>query len=169
MNIVVRKVLVGGLFCFGVTASVATSGAPTADISDVSEDVRVALDPGQTAQFDATVTVNADSAISSGTGQIGLAIAVDTDAAGGFNATIRSNTESQTIDIVDTQAQGDARIGIDAFNTCGSSSTCEEPLIIDFARTDDGDGSLGLTFSLDALASTDSEEGGTGTITFEIN
>jgi hypothetical protein len=168
MNIVVRKVLVGGLFCFGVTASVATSGAPTADISDVSEDVRVALDPGQTAQFDATVTVNADSAISSGTGQIGLALTIDTDAAGGLSATISSNSASETFDIVDAQAQGTARIGIDAFNDCGGASTCEEPLAIDFVRTDDGDGSLGLTFSLDALASTDSEEGGTGTISFVI-
>jgi hypothetical protein len=169
MNIVVRKVLVGGLFCFGITASMATSEVPTADISDVSEDVRLVLDASQpTAAFDASVTVNADSAISSGTGQIGLALAIDTDAVGGFSATITSNSETQTIDIVDTQAQGSARIGIDAFNDCGGASTCEEPLTIDFVRTDDGEGSIGLTFSLDALASTDSEEGGTGTITFVI-
>jgi hypothetical protein len=170
MNIVVRKVTIGGLFCFGLAASMATSeSVPSADISDVSEDVRVALGAGETAQFDATVTINADSAISSGTGQIGLALNIDTDAVGGLSATISSNSETQTVDIVDTQAQGTARIGIDAFNDCGASSTCEEPLAIDFVRTDDGDGSVGLTFSLDALASTDSEEGGTGTITFVID
>lgn len=168
MNIVVRKVLVGGLFCFGVTASMATSDVPAADISDVSEDVRVALAAGETAQFDATVTVNADSAISSGTGQIGLAITVDTEAVGGLSATISSSSTTQTVDIVDTQAQGTARIGIDAFNDCGGASTCEELLAIDFVRTDDGDGTVGFTFSLDALASTDSEEGGTGTISFDI-
>lgn len=168
MNIVVRKVLVGGLFCFGITASMATSDVPAADISDVSQDVRLALAAGETAQFDATVTVNADSAISSGTGQIGLAITVDSSAVGGLSATISSSSSTQTVDIVDTQAQGTARIGIDAFNNCGGASTCDEPLAIDFVRTDDGEGSLGLTFSLDALASTESEEGGSGTITFDI-
>ncbi len=169
MNDMLRKTLIGSLFTVGVVGSVAT-GEPAADISNVSNEVRVALDASSPdARFDAFVTVNADSAVSSGTGQIGLTITIDNDAVGSLTATMTSNDDSQTIDIVDTQAQGSARIALDAFNNC-ASVPCEEPLAIDFARTDgELDGTLGFTFSLDGLVSTDSETGGTGSIGFDIN
>lgn len=169
MKDMLRKTLVGGLFTLGVVGSVAT-GEPAADISTVSDEVRVALDASAPeAQFDAFVTLDADSAVSSGTGQIGLTITIDVDATGSLTATMRSNSDSQTIDIVDTQAQGSARIALDAFDGC-STLPCEEPLAIDFARTDgEVEGTLGFTFSLDALVSTDSETGGDGTISVDIN
>jgi len=170
MKDMLRKTLIGGLFTVGVVGSVAT-GEPAADISNVSDEIRVALDASAPdAQFDAFVTVNADSAVSSGTGQIGLTLTIDSEASGSLTATMTSsNGDSQTIDIVDTQAQGSARIALDAFSGCAATS-CEDGLAIDFARTDsDLEGTLGFTFSLDALVSTESETGGDGSITFEIN
>lgn len=170
MKDMLRKTLIGGLFTVGVVGSVAT-GEPAADISNVSDEIRVALDASAPdAQFDAFVTVDADSAISSGTGQIGMTISIDSDATGSITATMTSTSgDTQTIDIVDTQAQGSARIALDAFSRCALTS-CEDGLAIDFSRTDsDLEGTLGFTFSLDALVSTDSETGGDGTIGFQIN
>ena len=166
MTATLRKMVIGALFTVGVVGSVATS-APAADLSDVSREVRVALDANNPeANFEAFVTADSASAFANGTGQIGLRITSDGDASGGLSASIVSPTEQNSIDIVDTQAQGSARIGIDAFNNC-TSQPCEEPLSLQFFLSD-GDGPLGLTFSLDALVSTETE-GATGSIKFDIN
>lgn len=161
----IRKVLIGSLFTVGVVGSMATSDV-AADVSDVSNEIRVSLAPNGEARHDGTVSVVADSPIASGTGQIGLNVTIDGDAFGGIQATIASSTDDATVDIPDVQAQGSARVGIDAFNGCAGATSCDEGLTIDFFRTDGGDGTINLSFSLDALVST--EDGSAGTISFDV-
>jgi len=154
----------------GTAGTVATSPA-TADISGVSESVRVVLDEGlSTESFEATVSLVSDVPVASGTGLIGMTVTLDSEAEGSLQFTLTSQTsgETQGGDIVDTQAQGQLRIGIDAFNGCRES--CEEELSIEFVRTDDPvSGTLGLTFSLDGIASTESESDGSASIDFAID
>ena len=165
-----RRISIAVIFSLGVIGSVATSPA-TADISGVSEAVRVVLDANEPSRdVLASAIISADGLIADGTGQIGLAIELDGDAEGSLAVTLTSDTtcESQATDIVDTQAQGSARIGINAFDGCGEG--CTEELTLTFERTDaELAGTLGLTFTLDGLASTDGEEAGTGSITFSID
>ncbi len=165
-----RRLSIAALFSIGVVGSVATSPA-TADISGVSEPVRVVLDADQPSRdVFASATISADGIIADGTGQIGLAIELDGDAEGSLAVTLSSDTtgQSQATDIVDTQAQGSARIGINAFDGCGEG--CAEELTLTFERTDaDLAGTLGLSFTLDGLASTEGEEAGSGSIRFNID
>ncbi len=167
-----RRIATAVLFSVGVVGSVATTEPITADISGVSNEVRVVLDANEPSrEIFATATIDADAAIAAGTGQVGLAVEIDGDADGSLAITLTSDTtgQSQATDIVDTQAQGSARIGIDAFEGCGAEA-CDEDLVLRFERTDaELEGTLGLTFTLDGLASTDGEEAGTGTIRFSID
>jgi hypothetical protein len=169
---VIRTAGVGTMFFLGVAGSIATG--PVADLSGVSDDVRLTLDADTPSErITAVATVDVDAVIASGTGQIGLSVTLDNDAEGSLSFTLTSGTTGSTqgTDIVDTQAQGTARVGIDAFEGCGPGP-CDEELVLEFNRTDVAlDGVLGLTFSLDGLASTETEapEQGSGSITFSID
>lgn len=167
----VRRLLIVTVFSLGTLATVATT-APAADISGVSSDFRVTLDADSPVEErTAVATIEVDAAIASGTGAIGLSVVVDGDAEGSLAFTLTSSTTgaSQGGDIVDTEAQGTARIGIDAFDGCGPGA-CDEDLVLEFRRTDpDLNGTLGLSFSLDGLASTDTETPADGSISFRVD
>ena len=166
----IRQAAVATVFVVGIAGSVATG--PVADLSGVSEDVRVTLDADNpSATVTAVATVDVDAVVASGSGQIGLSVVLDNDAEGSLAFSLTSDTtgDTQGTDIVDTQAQGNARVGIDAFEGCGPGP-CDEELVLEFNRTDGTlDGVLGLTFSLDGLASTETEAPAPGSITFSID
>ncbi|MDP2345251.1 MAG: hypothetical protein Q8O67_30180 [Deltaproteobacteria bacterium] len=155
----VRRVITGTVFVVGVVGSVATTG-PTADLSGVSEEETVVLDANTpSAAFTAAASLSAEGATTTG-GEIALNIVVE-GADASLAYTLRSETtgEEETADIVDTQAQGSARIGIAAFESCTDS--CVDELTIEFERNDASlEGELVVTFSLDALASTEAEATG---------
>jgi hypothetical protein len=166
----IRQAAVATVFVVGIAGSVAS--APVADLSGVSEDVRITLDADNpSATVTAVATVDVDAVVASGSGQIGLSVVLDNDAEGSLSFSLTSDTtgETQGTDIVDTQAQGTARVGIDAFEGCGPGA-CDEELVLEFNRTDGTlDGVLGLSFSLDGLASTETEATTPGSITFSID
>ena len=113
---VIRTAGVGTIFFLGVAGSIATG--PVADVSGVSDDVRLTLDANNPSErITAVATVDVDAVIASGTGQIGLSVTLDNDAEGSlaFSLTSETTGSTQGTDIVDTQAQGTARVGIDAF------------------------------------------------------
>jgi hypothetical protein len=167
----VRRALIVSVFSLGTLATVATS-APAADISGVSGEFRVTLDADNPVEErTAVATIDVDAAVASGTGAIGLQVVVDDDAEGSLAISLTSSTTgaSQSGDIVDTQAQGELRIGIDAFDGCGPGA-CDEELVLEFRRTDpELGGTLGLSFVLDGLASTDSDQPVDGSITFSVD
>jgi hypothetical protein len=169
MHATMRRLGMTTMFVAGTFATVATT-APTADVSGESITVDVFLDADQPArEFGAVATIDVDAVVASGTGQIGLNVVLDSDAEGSLAFSLRSATASQGGDIVDPQAQGTARIGIDAFDGCGPGP-CDEDLTIEFRRTDpELTGTLGLTFTLDGLASTETEPTEPGSITFRID
>lgn len=160
----VRRVFTSLVFAIGVVGSIATTG-PAADLSGVSEETTVVLtgdDP--IAVIGATATLTASGATTT-SGEIGLTVVVE-GADGSLSYTLRSTEDSTTGDIVDTQAQGSARIGIAAFQGCTDS--CTEELTIELERTDAAlEGELVVTFSLDGLASTE-EADASGDIDFSI-
>ncbi len=147
------------IFALGVVASIASTG-PAADLSGASDEQTVVLNgDNPSAVFGALATLRAPDATTTG-GEVGLNVAVD-GADGSLVYTLRSETtgEQTTGDIVDAQAQGSARIGIDAFGNCGDG--CTDELTIEFERTDEAlDGDLEVTFSLDAFATTAAEATG---------
>ena len=152
-----RAVLKGTIFIAGVIATTATSG-PSASISGTSEDEPIVLSSSTPAiALDATATLTSDVPVLDG--EIGLNVDVDSDAVGSIVVGLRSSTsgEHEELDIVDTQAQGTARIGIAAFADCGEGD-CLENLELTFERTDDAlEGDLGLTFHLDGFVDTDGD------------
>jgi hypothetical protein len=164
-----RRLAIATMFVAGTCATVATT-APTADVSGESASVDVFLDADQPVQeFSAVATIDVDAVVAAGTGQIGLNVVLDSDAEGSLAFTLSSASTSQGGDIVDTQAQGTARIGIDAFDGCGPGP-CDEELLIEFRRTDpELAGTLGLTFTLDGLASTETEPTEPGSLTFSFD
>ena len=156
----VRRALLSVVFAAGVVGSVATTG-PSADISGVSSEERVVLDAETpSARFSAVAILTAAGATTTG-GEIGLNVLVDGAADASLVYTLLSDTTGEEVsgDIVDTQAQGSARVGIAAFQGC--TETCTDELTIELSRTDAAlDGELDVTFSLDALASTEAEAAG---------
>jgi hypothetical protein len=169
MNSVLRRLAISVMCLGGAAATVATS-APSADVSGESGPVTVVLDADEPErQFTAQATLDVEAVVAEGTGQIGVTVILDADAQGSLSFRLRSETEEQSGDIVDTQAQGTTRIGIDAFAGC-ADTPCDEPLTLEFRRTDtELDGTLGLTFTLDGLASTETEPTEPGTITFQVD
>jgi hypothetical protein len=169
MNSVLRRLGLSVMVVGASAASIATS-PPAADVSGESDPISVVLDANQPERaLAATATIDVDTAVAAGTGQIGLTVVLDADAEGSLAFSLRSETEEQTGDIVDTQAQGTTRIGIDAFASC-PEGPCDEPLTLEFRRTDtELEGTLGLTFTLDGLASTEAEPTSPGTITFRVD
>lgn len=165
----IRRILVATVFTVGTLGTVATSG-PVADISGVSGTERVLLDgDSPVVEQTAVATIDVDAVVANGSGGIGLEVVLDSDAEGSLAFTLTSLTtgESQSGDIVDTQAQGTARIGINAFDGCGPGA-CDEELAIEFRRTDpELTGPLGLSYTLDGFAETETEA--TGSITFSID
>ncbi len=161
-----RSAFTGLVFSIGVVGSVATSG-PAADVSGASDTFSVVLSADEpTASFTASAVLQLDSEATVTGGDIGLNVSADGDSPGSVACTLRSETTGQetTIDIVDTEAQGASRAGIDAFAGCATD--CSEDLTIIFERTDtELEGSLGLSWSIDGLASTSVES--TGTISFD--
>jgi hypothetical protein len=156
------------VFGAGVLATTATSG-PSASIAGSSDEETVVLDAATPAiALDASATLTSDVPVLGG--EIGLNIVVDSDAVGSVVFGLRSITsgEREEVDIVDTQAQGTARIGIAAFAGC-TEPTCVEQLELTFERTDDAlEGQLGVTFQLDGFADTDGEPT-SGDLTFTID
>ncbi|MBM4282110.1 MAG: hypothetical protein FJ137_15575 [Deltaproteobacteria bacterium] len=150
-----RTLLSAVVFVFGALATTATSG-PSASISGTSEEQTLALDAATPAlAFDATATLTSDVPVVGG--ELGLSVFLDADAAGSLKVGLLSRTSGgrQELDIVDTQAQGSARIGIEAFASC-EGIECIEGLELTFERTDQGlEGQLGLSFQLDGFADTD--------------
>jgi hypothetical protein len=169
MKSFLRRLGLSVMFVGGIAASIATS-PPAADVSGESDPISVVLDANQPErEVRATATIDVDAAVAAGTGQIGLTVVLDADAEGSLAFSLRSETEEQTGDIVDTQAQGTTRIGIDAFADC-AEGPCDEPLTLEFRRTDtELEGTLGLTFTLDGLASTETEPTSPGTISFSVD
>jgi hypothetical protein len=153
----IRQAAVATVFVVGIAGSVATG--PVADLSGVSEDVRVTLDADNpSATVTAVATVDVDAVVASGSGQIGLSVVLDNDAEGSLAFSLTSDTTGET--------QG---TDIDAFEGCGPGP-CDEELVLEFNRTDGTlNGVLGLTFSLDGLASTETEAPAPGSITFSID
>jgi hypothetical protein len=155
------------VFVFGVAVTTATS-EPSASISGFSDEESLVLDAATPAlALDARATVNSDVPVI--TGEIGLNVSVNPDAVGSLAVGLRSLTSGaqQTLDIVDLQAQGLARIGIDAFEDC-PTGRCVEELELTFERIDEAlEGEVGLTFHLDGLADTETDPA-EGELTFEI-
>jgi hypothetical protein len=159
----IRPLLVKFLFGSGVAASLAST-QPAANISGVGEQRRVVLNAATPSLvLDATATVNADVPILGG--EIGLNVDVDPESEGSLLVGLRSMTSSerQEADVLDPQAQGAIRVGIEAFAACPDGSACIEDLVVELSRSDDGlEGELALEFQLDGLVDTDGEptEGG---------
>jgi hypothetical protein len=156
--IAVRPLLVRVVLTAGVGASLAST-QPAAGLSAIGEERRALLNAATPSLvFDATATATADVPILGG--EIGLNVSVDPDASGSLLVSLRSETTGavQEADILDPQAQGVVRVGIDAFAGCPDDDACVEDLVIELARTDDAlDGDLGLDFQLDGLVDTDGE------------
>ena len=117
--------------------------------------------------IDAKARLETDVPVTSG--EIGLNIVVDSDADGSLSFALRSETSGEVarLDIVDTQAQGTARIGIEAFAGC-NAGPCDDALVIELDRTDSGlDGDLGLTWQLDGLVDT-SGDPTNGDLVFDV-
>lgn len=161
-----RRLLTASLFVVGVVGSVATDGPVSADVSGVSDDESVVLTAEQpTATFSAAAHLVLDNDANVSSGEVALTVSPDGAATGSLAFTIAGATDDNSGDIVDTEAQGSTRIGIGAFSGCANE--CTEELTITFDRTDGGDGELGLTWSLDGVASTNVES--SGAIEFEID
>lgn len=162
-----RALLKGTIFIAGVIATTATSG-PSASIAGTSDDESVVLNASTPAlALDATATLTSDLPVLDG--EIGLNVDVESDATGSIVVGLRSKTsgEHEELDIVDTQAQGTARIGITAFGDCAEGD-CVEDLELTFERTDDAlDGDLGITFHLDGFVDTDGDPTA-GDLVFDI-
>ncbi len=164
MRDLLRRLSILCLVVLGTIATVATSQAPI-NVAGQSDTVRLTLtenDPVATFTARARIT---DSVVLQNSGQIGVTVSTDLDAEGGVGFTLTSQVsdESQGADIVDVQAQGEARVGIRAFNHC-DDVPCEEEVVIDFELLD-GD-NVGLTFQLDGLG--ESADGSSGTINFTV-
>lgn len=160
-----RRICTGLAFVVGVVGSIAT-GEPAADVSGQSESQSVVLTAdAPSAEFSAAADLALDTEASVTGGEIAVNVAPD-EGVGSVTVTIRSSTGEETsVDIVDTESQGATRIGIDAFAGCVTS--CGEDLTVIFDRTDtELTGDLGLTWSLEGLASTD--VAAAGTIDFNI-
>lgn len=148
-----RKALTAFFFVAGVVGSVATDAPADADVSGVSDDQTLVLSADNpTATITAAAHLVLDSPASVATGDIALNVQPDGDSNGGLSFTISGATDENSADVVDVASQGDTRIGIDAFAGC--KDECTEELTLFFERTD-GDGDLGLSFSLDGVATTD--------------
>jgi hypothetical protein len=162
-----RTLLKGTIFFAGVLATTATSG-PSASIAGSSDEQSIVLNASTPAiALDATATLTSDVPVLGG--EIGLNVVVDSDAVGSIVVGLRSSTsgEHEELDIVDTQAQGTARIGIAAFANCAEGE-CLEDLELTFERTDDTlDGDLGVSFQLDGFVDTDGDPTA-GDLTFDI-
>ena len=156
----VRRVMTALVFALGLVGSIATSG-PAADVSGISDEKSVALNadhPGESFQARARLTAPGATTTE---GEVGLNVVVEGSADASLIYTLRSETtgEESSGDIVDTQAQGSARIGIAAFQGC--SEACIDDFTIEFARSDINlEGDLVVNFNLDALASTETEASG---------
>jgi hypothetical protein len=160
-----RRFFVGLAFSVGVIGSIAT-GEVTADISGQSPEESVVLtadEPSVEVGATSTLSLGGESRVSSG--EIAINVSPD-EGAGSLTVTLRSSSgEESSVDIIDTESQGATRLGIDAFSGC--TSTCSEELTLIFDRTDtELEGNLGITWSLEALATSENNVG--GTIDFEF-
>jgi hypothetical protein len=162
-----RALLKGTMFIAGVLATTATSG-PSASIAGSSDEQSISLTASTPSiALDASARLTSDVPVLGG--EIGLNIEVASDAVGSVVVGLRSATsgEDEQLDIVDTQAQGSARIGISAFADCADGE-CIEDLELTFERTDEAlEGALGITFQLDGFVDTEGEPTA-GELVFEV-
>ena len=160
-----RRICTGLAFVVGVVGSIAT-GEPAADVSGQSDSQSVVLNAdAPSSEIAATADLALDAEATVTGGEIAVNVSAD-EGVGSVTVTLRSSSGQETsVDIVDTESQGATRIGIDAFAGCVTA--CGEDLTVIFDRTDtELVGDLGLTWSLEGLASTD--VAASGSIDFNV-